>query len=62
MSVSVDQATYWIKALQHNLQELPLHPDPVKFLSEQYFLLSLLSQALDGHVTFVGVPVPDEQV
>lgn len=57
MSISNVQASEWITRLKGNLSQLEAHSDPLSFLSEQYFLLSLLSQALDGTVVFVGAPV-----
>ncbi len=57
MSISNVQASEWITRLKGNLSQLEAHSDPLSFLSEQYFLLSLLSQVLDGTVVFVGAPV-----
>jgi hypothetical protein len=57
MSIHTVQAVAWIKRLRHTLCASQVS---LVMLSEQYFLLDLMVQAVDGIVVFTGAPDPDE--
>lgn len=47
----------WIQELESSLDNFENEDDKLKFLSDQYFRLTLLIMALDGEIQFVGMPV-----
>lgn len=54
-----EQALYWIQACRQQLYDINKIGDKRKklvFLSEQYDKLHLLVRAVNGDITFIGIP------
>jgi hypothetical protein len=64
MNITNAQAARWIKDQRlalSNLDTFTSLEDKLAFLSEQYFRLTLINNAIDGEVRFVGVPPIEDE-
>jgi hypothetical protein len=64
MNITNAQAARWIKEQRLALADfdtLPSLEAKLSFLSEQYFRLTLIANAIDGEVRFIGVPPIEDE-
>lgn len=61
-NINNQQCEEWLKQISDNIKDFRKKPrmnieNKVQFLNQQYYLLHLITRAIQGKVRFVGTPV-----